>query len=73
MRTTISIPDPLFLSAKPYVGTQSFSHFVREAVGHYVLHLERNRLAKEMEEGYRYEAEFPSLDPIWTTVEGDGL
>ncbi len=73
MRTTISIPENLFLSAKPYVGRRSFSHFIREAVRHYVLYLERERLIQEMEEGYRYEAESPSLDPIWTTVEGDGL
>jgi metal-responsive CopG/Arc/MetJ family transcriptional regulator len=73
MRTTVSLPDELYQSAEPYIGERSFSHFVREAVRHYVTQLERNRLAREMEEGYRIEAESPSLDPIWHTVDGDGL
>ncbi len=73
MRTTISLPEDLFQSAEPFVGDRSFSHFIREAVRHYVMELERERLAREMEEGYRIEAESPSLDPIWSTVEGDGL
>ena len=73
MRTTVSIPDDLYSSTRPFVGERSFSHFIREAVRHYVLQLERQRLAQEMEEGYRAEAESPSLDPIWSTVEGDGL
>ncbi len=73
MRATISLPDELFLSTKPFVGERSFSHFIREAVRHYVMQLERDRLGREMEEGYRSEAESPSLDPIWSTVDGDGL
>jgi metal-responsive CopG/Arc/MetJ family transcriptional regulator len=73
VRTTVSLPADLFQSAKPYVGERSFSHFVREAVRHYVMQLERDRLAREMEEGYRIEAESPSLDPVWLTVDGDGL
>ncbi len=73
MRTTVSLPGHLFLAAKPFAGERGFSHFIREAVRHYVMQLERERLAREMEEGYRIEAESPSLDPIWSTVEGDGL
>jgi len=73
MRTTVSLSDDLFRSAKPFLGKRSFSHFIREAIRRYVIQLERERLAKEMEEGYRFEAESPSLDPIWSTVEGDGL
>ncbi len=73
MRTTVSIPEDLFLAAKPFVGKQSFSHFLRQALRQYVVRLERDRLAREMEEGYRAEAESPSLDPIWSTADGDGL
>lgn len=73
MRTTISVPEDLFLAAKPFVGRGSFSQFVREAIRHYVERLKRERLAQEMEEGYRAEAESPSLDPIWHTTDGDGL
>ncbi len=73
MRTTISLPDDLFLSTQPFVGEQSFSHFIREAVHHYLMWLERERLARQMEEGYRAEAKSPSLDPVWSSVEGDGL
>ncbi len=73
MRTTVSIPEDLFLAAKPFVGKASFSHFMREALRQYVAWLEKERLAREMEEGYRAEAQSPSLDPIWSTVDGDGL
>jgi metal-responsive CopG/Arc/MetJ family transcriptional regulator len=73
MRTTVSIPDDLLRSAKLYVGERSLSHFIREAIRHYVRQLERDLLAREMEEGYRFEAESPSLDPAWLTVDGDGL
>lgn len=73
MRTTISVPEDLFLAAKPFVGQGSFSQFVREAIQNHVEQLERERLAREMEEGYRAEAESPSLDPVWHTVGGDGL
>jgi Arc/MetJ family transcription regulator len=73
MRTTVTLPDDLLQSAKLYLGERSFSHFVREAIRHYVMQLERDRLAREMEEGYRIEAESPSLDPVWQTVDGDGL
>jgi len=37
----------------------------------HVERLKRERLAREMEEGYRAEAESPSLDPIWYAVDGD--
>lgn len=73
MRTTITVPEDLFLAAKPFVGKRSFSHFAREAIQQHVERLKRERLAREMEEGYRAEADSPSLDPIWYTVDGDGL
>jgi hypothetical protein len=73
MRTTISVPEDLFLAAQPFVGQGSFSRFVSEAIRHHVERLKRERLGREMEEGYRAEAESPSLDPIWHTVDGDGL
>ena len=73
MRTTISVPEDLFQAAKPFVGKRSFSQFAREAIRQHVQRLERERLAREMEEGYRAEAKSPSLDPIWHTVDGDGL
>lgn len=73
MRTTISVPEDLFLAAKPFVGKRSFSQFAREAIRQYIERLERDHLAREMDEGYRTEAESPSLDPIWHSVDGDGL
>ncbi len=73
MRTTVSIPEDLFLAAKPFADDRGFSHFMREALRHYVAWLERDDLVREMEEGYRAEAESPSLDPIWSTTDGDGL
>jgi len=34
-----------------------------------ILRLKRDRLAREMEEGYRAEAASPSLDPEWDVIE----
>lgn len=72
MRTTIALPDDLYQAATHYVGDRSFSQFVREAVESYVDRLERERLAREMEEGYRAEAASPSLDPAWSAIETEG-
>jgi hypothetical protein len=35
--------------------------------------LERERLKREMNEGYRFEAEAPSLDPEWAELEAVAL
>lgn len=73
MRTTISLPDELYASAKELAGSRPFSEFASEALEVRVLELQRQRLARAMEEGYRSEAETPSLDPDWATVEVDAL
>lgn len=71
MRTTIAIPDELFHQARPLMGEQRFSQFVREAVRYYVAKLREERLAREMEEGYKAEARSPSLEPEWSDIEVD--
>lgn len=72
MRTTIAIPDELFQAARPFIEGKSFSQFVREVVCCYVERLGKEALAREMAEGYRAEAESPSLDAEWSHVETDG-
>lgn len=72
MRTTIAIPEDLFRAAQSFAEGRSFSHFVREAVRCHVERLRQEALASEMAEGYRAEAESPSLDEEWTHVETDG-
>jgi len=71
MRTTIAIPDQLFEQARPFVDG-SFSQFVRQAIRSYVGWLEKEALAREMAEGYRAEAESPSLESGWSDIETDG-
>lgn len=44
-----------------------------EAIRERVSRLETERLAREMEKGYRAEAEEPSLDPEWAAIEVEGL
>jgi predicted CopG family antitoxin len=73
MRTTISIPDEIYSQAKDMMGSRSFSEFASEAVAARIRQLRRERLAQEMAEGYRAEAESPSLDPEWSEVETEGL
>jgi len=73
MRTTISLPDDLFAEAKRLSGGSSFSDFAVDAIRARVLEIARERLAHAMEEGYRQEADSPSLDADWATVEADGL
>jgi predicted CopG family antitoxin len=73
MRATISIPDALFSEAKELAGERSFSEFASEAIQERVLRLQRGRLAREMEEGYRAEASSPSMDPAWAGFEVEGL
>ncbi|HEX9942283.1 MAG TPA: hypothetical protein VGG03_09725 [Thermoanaerobaculia bacterium] len=73
MRTTISIPDDVYTEAKEVMGSRPFSDFASEAIQSRVQQLKRDRLAQEMDEGYRAEAESPSLDAEWSSVETDGL
>jgi predicted CopG family antitoxin len=73
MRTTISIPDAIYSEAAELMGSRSFSELATEAIGAYVQQLKRERLAREMAEGYRSEAEDSSLDPAWSDVETVGL
>jgi predicted CopG family antitoxin len=73
MRTTISIADSLYSEARNVAGERSFSDFASEAINERVLLLKRERLAQEMEDGYRSEAVAPSLDPDWSSFEAEGL
>ena len=73
MRTTISIPDDIFAAAKEVLGARSFSELAAEAIRNRVEQIKRERLAREMAEGYRTEAQSPSLDVDWFGVETEGL
>lgn len=73
MRTTISIPDDIYAAAKEVLGARSFSELAAEAIRGRVEQLKRERLAREMAEGYRTEAQNPSLDVEWFGVETEGL
>ena len=73
MRTTITIPDELAQEAQALSGNRALSEFTREALRERVARLKREKLAREMEEGYRAEAEDLSLDPEWQAVEVEGL
>lgn len=72
MRTTVTIPDPLFERAKELQGKRSFSELVRQAVADFVEKAQKERLARQMSDGYEAEAENPSLDPAWTAIETEG-
>lgn len=65
MRIAISIPDELYSEAAEVMGSRSFSEFASEAIRNRVRQVKRERLALEMAEGYRSEAENSSLDPEW--------
>src|SRR3954468_2176060 len=73
MRTTISLPDEIYSEAKDLAGERSFSEFASDAIQERILWLKRERLAREMEEGYRSEAASPSLDPEWAGFEVEEL
>jgi hypothetical protein len=73
MRTTISIPDEIYSQAKEVLGARPFSEFATEAIRTRVEQLKREHLARSMAEGYRAEAESPSLDAEWSEVETEGL
>jgi hypothetical protein len=55
------------------VGRPFLQRFVSEAIHRRVVELARERLAQELEEGYRAEAANPSLDLEWATIEVKGL
>ncbi len=65
MRVTISVPDSVYAEARQIMGARPFSEFASEAIHARVQQLRRDQLAREMAEGYRAEAESPSLDPEW--------
>src|SRR5436305_13143886 len=73
MRTTISIPEQIYTEARTLAGERSFSEFASEAIQARILLLKRERLARELEEGYRAEAESASLAPGWPSFEVEGL
>jgi Arc/MetJ-type ribon-helix-helix transcriptional regulator len=72
LRTSVTLPEPLFAAAKRLAEGRSFSDFVREALELRVQELRRADEARELEAGYRSEAEAPSLDPAWTATETEG-
>ena len=72
MRTTISLPDTLADQVREFLGGRSFSDFARESIAERVSRLQHEKLARELEAGYRAETEDPSLDPAWTDIETEG-
>lgn len=73
MRATITIPDDLAQEVKGLSGGRPLSEFTRAALRERVDRLKRARVARELDEGYRSEAEDPSLDPEWAGLETEGL
>ena len=73
MRTTISLPDELYAEAKALTEGRPFSEFASEAIGSQIVRLKRARLERQMEDGYRSEAESSSLASEWAAVEVEGL
>jgi hypothetical protein len=69
MRTMISLPDALYAEAKALAGSRPFSEFASAAIDARIALLKREQLAREMEEGYRCEAESPSLPADWSVLE----
>lgn len=73
MRATITIPDDLARQARELADGRPLSEFTREALRERVDHLRREQLRRELDEGYRAEAEELSLDPEWESIEVEGL
>jgi metal-responsive CopG/Arc/MetJ family transcriptional regulator len=73
MRTTVTIPDDLAREAQELTEGRSLSEFTRRALRERVERLKAERLACQLEEGYRGEAESTSLDPEWSDLEAEGL
>jgi hypothetical protein len=55
------------------MGSKPFSEFASEAIHVRVQQLKRERLAREMAQGYEAEARNPSIDPEWADIETEGL
>ena len=72
MRTTISIPTDTAERLREHVGGGSLSGFIREAIEYRLDALRREAMVRDMEMGYRAEAEEPSLDPEWNDIEVEG-
>lgn len=72
MRTTITIPDDIADRLRAHIGDRSLSGFIRESVEYRLDALARKAMIREMETGYRTEAEAPSLDPEWNDIEVEG-
>jgi Arc/MetJ-type ribon-helix-helix transcriptional regulator len=72
MRTTVSLPDDIAEKLRAHIGEGSLSGFIREAVEYRLRALGREAVVREMEAGYRAEAEGPSLDPEWADIEVEG-
>lgn len=73
MRATVTIPDDLAREAKELASGTSLSELIRRALRERVERLKAERLAQELEEGYRGEAEEPSIDLDWSAFETEGL
>jgi hypothetical protein len=73
MRIPISIPDEVYSEARQIMGARPFSEFASEAIHARVQQLKRDRLGREMAEGYQAEAANPSLDSEWAGLEMEGL
>lgn len=54
-------------------GGRGFHQLVREALRDFLDRLEARALARRMADGYRAEAESPSLHEDWSTVETDDI
>ncbi len=70
MRTTVTIPDDLARDARELAQGGPLSELIQTALQDRVEGLRTARLAQALEEGYRSEAENPSLDPAWNEAEG---
>ncbi len=71
-RTTVVIPDETLDEVRRVAGEGGVSGFVREAVLYRLDAVKRDLLVREMEAGYRAEAEAPSLDREWNAIETEG-
>jgi hypothetical protein len=72
MRTTITIPDPLYREVRALAPETPLTAFARQAIAEKVTQLRRRNLQREMEEGYAAEADDPSLDSDWSAVDVEG-
>jgi hypothetical protein len=72
MRTTMSIPDDLAERIRRTAVGMTLSAFTRQALAERVERLEREELARAMDEGYAAEAAAPSLDGSWEVTESEG-